>query len=243
MALLKSHHQAKADSGQYVFDDYEQKKVEYLKKIEGQAKVILDNAKEKARVVIADAYKVGIEKANTEIEKQKEIAKTEGLQEGIALGKDEAKKENENYIQTNMIPMVERLKKMCSEYEATVKNVEEFAGNEIQKTAVSLAKSLLLVEPQYNKEVLSERIKEAISYLKVDMELSVKVNPDDKAHAQEHFAAVLDQLGVEPKLIWKEDENLNKGDIKVNSGESQVKLYSQEQWKSILEALKVEDPS
>ena len=241
MALLKSHHQSTSDSSQYVFDDYEQKKADYLKKIEEQGQGILQKAQDKARSVIADAYKSGIDKAVAEVAKQKEMAIEEGHKQGVAQAKEEVKKENEVYVQTNMLPVVEQLKVLAQKYENTIQTVTEKAGADIEKTAINLAKALLLVEPEYNQRVLEERINKAISYLKVDMELNIRVNPEDKAHAEKYFSSVLEKLGCEAKLVLKEDQDLSKGDIQVTSGDSQVQLYSLTQWESALRELKLEE--
>ncbi len=241
MALLKSHHQSTSDSSQYVFDDYEQKKADYLKKIEQQAQGILQNAQDKARQVIVDAYKAGVEKAVAEVAKQKEAAIQEGHAQGITQAKEEIVKENEAYVQTNMFPIVEQLKALAQKYENTIQTVTEKAGGDIEKTALNLAKALVLVEPEYNEGVLEERINKSISYLKINMELNVRVNPEDKAHCEKYFSSVLEKLGNEANLILKEDSNLSKGDIQVISGDSQVQLYSSVQWENALRELKLEE--
>jgi flagellar assembly protein FliH len=243
MAVLKSHHQSISNSNSYTFDDYEQKKADYLKDIETEGQAILQKAKAKARAVIADAYKAGIEKANDEIEKQKETAIQEGKTQGITIGKEEVQQQNQAYVNENITPMVERLQKLTQAYESTIAKVTDQANAEILQTAMTLANAILLVEPEYNPQILEERIKKSLSYLKVDMEIQVKVHPEDKSHSEKYFADVLDKMGSEAKINWKEDPSLNKGDVAVVSGESQVQLFSLEQWKNALRELKLEDPS
>lgn len=241
MALLKSHHVNVGSSRTYTFDDYEQKKLDFLRGIEEQAQDILSNARQEAENIREDARKDGLKKAEQEIETLKSNAKVQGHEEGTAKAKEEVKVENQQYIEANLSPLVNKFKTITEQLEQYSQSFSDKAAEEILSTSLHLAEAVLLCEPQFNADVLKARILKAISHLRLGAEVQIKVHPEDKKLADEHISSIMEDLGKILHVNFTEDESLNKGDVTISSGDAQVQLTSIEQWKKLLSELKLGD--
>lgn len=237
MAILKSD-AVTSDLKCYHLGDYELQKQEYLKGIEEQAHKIIATAEAKAKQVLQDAYRKGVEKAKEEVEKEKANAKEKGYQEGLDLARNEIVKSNEEKVAAELTPLIQEISGLAKEVKLKKDELCRDAEMHLVRASISLAKNIILVEVNYNENVLKERLRKALSFIKTGMELQINLNPKKLEMVQAYLPKLLDEFGEPGSIAWKSDESISASGVEVKSGDVQVKLDTNLQWQSLLKEMK-----
>lgn len=237
MALIRSTTHT-SEWSNYNLNDYDQQKKDFLKDIQTEAEAILKRANEKAEEVSKSAYSEGRKKLLAEIEELKEQAEKEGYEKGLKVGEEKGYREEVERFKAESEPLLELLKKASDEFNAKVNQTIEDAEAKLVDASMDLAKAVLNVEPKYNQEVLVSRLKKAMAYLRPELELSVRINPEDAELAKKLMPRLLEELGASPSVKWLEDPNAEKSSVCVKAGESEVQFNQFIQWEKLLTLLK-----
>ena len=237
MALIRSTTNA-SEWSNYNLSDYDQQKKDFLKDIQVEAEAILKRANDKAEEVSKSAYSEGRKKLLAEVEDLKEQAEKDGYEKGLKIGEEKGYREEVEKFKAEAEPMLELLKKVIDEFNDKVQQTLEEAEMKLVGSSMELAKAVLGVEPKYNREVLVSRLKKAMAYLKPELELSVRIHPEDATLAQKLLPSLLEELGTRPNVKWLEDPDAEKSSVQVKAGESEVQFNQFIQWEKLLTLLK-----
>jgi len=237
VALIRSN-TSTAEWSNYNLGDYEEQKRDFLKDIQVEAEAILNKANEKAVLVLKEAYAKGREQSLAEIEVLKEKARKEGYNKGFIEGKLAGEKTGIESIQVEAAPVIVLLKNIAEKLEREASSAIFQAEEKLIQASMDLAEAVIDVEPKFNRDVLTSRLKKAVGYLRTEMELSVKVHPSDLDLAKKFLPQCLDELGVSPMVKWIEDDQMEVASVTVRSGESEVHFNQFLQWQKLLTLLK-----
>jgi flagellar assembly protein FliH len=237
MALIRSTTHA-SEWSNYNLNDYDQQKKDFLKDIQVEAEAILKRANDKTEEIAKSAYQEGRKKLLAEIESLKEQAEKEGYEKGLKQGEEKGYREEVEKFKAEADPLLELLKNVTEEFSGKVQETLDDAETKLVEASMDLAKAVLGVEPKYNQEVLISRLKKAMSYLKPELELSVRLHPDDVVLAKKLLPRLLDELGSSPSVKWLEDPKAEKSSVLVRAGESEVQFNQFIQWEKLLTLLK-----
>ncbi|MBF0199152.1 MAG: hypothetical protein HQL32_15665 [Planctomycetes bacterium] len=236
MAIIKSN-SATTSVGGYRFEDYESQKNDYLKRIQSQAAQLLSESHSNASVVLNEAYQKGLEKAQEEAEVIQKEAEAKGYEEGLKKAEAKVEKDFKNKLKTEFEPLVKTMQEMKEVYEAKQNELISRSEDELIQASMGLAKSVIEVESKLNVDVLKERLSKALSYLRTEAEIWIRMHPDDISKIKDFFNLLIENSGSKADVIWKEDPSMSPACFKVISGQSQVSFNSELQWDKLLNEL------
>lgn len=237
MALIRSTTHA-SEWSNYNLNDYDQQKKDFLKDIQVEAEAILKRANDKAEEISKSAYSEGRKKLLAEMESLKEQAEKEGYEKGLKLGEEKGYREEVERFKNESEPLIELLKNATDAFNAKVNGTIEDVEAKLVDASMELTRAVLNVEPEFNREVLVSRLKKAMAYLRPELELSVRIHPEDAALAKQMMPKMLEELGSSPNVKWLEDPEVEKSSVSIKAGESEVEFNQFIQWEKLLTLLK-----
>jgi flagellar assembly protein FliH len=115
-------------------------------------------------------------RAERELKIQEELQK--GFQEGLVKGKDEAFNSEEQKYQDKIVELSALIKLFEEKLNDLSKQIENEMPEQVASVVLSIAKAIIRVEVQSNKEIILQTIKEALQALPRGMEnIKCFINP------------------------------------------------------------------
>jgi flagellar assembly protein FliH len=191
-----------------------------------QAVTIIEQAQNEAQGIIINAQ--------TEAEKIKEKAFQSGYDAGLKV----AEKEISETIERMSQVFTNALKELASLKDEIVANAE---GDLIELTMV-IAKKLVCCELKQHHEFLIDVIKEAIKTSKIENEITICINPEDRAILEQYVGELIDFLRAmtfnqTAKIIIEDDISLTQGGCVITTYTNIIDITYEARLDSIMEAI------
>lgn len=200
------------------------------------AALMLREAEEKAKIIIAEAKKnaAGIEessreKAGEEAERLKHEAALEGFEEGKkeALAKAAADASLIRDQARSVLRQAEEVRRQ------TIENLE----SDIVKLSIEMTEKILSAKLNMDPRVIVEIAKEAIGMLHNRDQVVLYVNPSDVDLYEERRGDLVKALSPKGELIIIKDPDIETGGCIAETENGRVDATLDSRWKALLESL------
>ena len=146
-----------------------------------------------------------ISRAREEADSIKEAASKEGYQEGLSRAAGD------------IIEIKDRIK----EFLKAPQEVFEYIAPDILEISLEIAQKIIKNEVTQNPQILIDKITEILKTLsKEEPKVTIRVNPNQVSIAKQHIPEILDNAGIETKVVILTDESVTEGGciVSTNNG-------------------------
>lgn len=164
-----------------------------------------------------------ISRAREEAETIREAAAKEGYQDGIKQAKDD----------------IELLRTSIKKYLSAKQEVFEYIAPDILEISVDIAQKIIKKEIRQNPETILESIMEILKTLpKEESKITIRTNPNQVNLLKQDVPAMIEDAGLEAKLMIVPDESVFEGGCMVTTTNGVIDATIETQLAVISEALK-----
>jgi flagellar assembly protein FliH len=191
-----------------------------------QAEAIIEQAQNEAQALVTNAQ--------NEAEEIKEKAYQSGYDDGLKV----AEKEISETIERMSQVFTNALKELASLKDEIIANAE---GDLIELT-MTIAKKLVCHELKQHPEFLIDVIKEAIKTSKMENEITIRINPEDRIILEQHAGELIDFLRTmtfdqTAKIIIEDDTSLTQGGCVIITDTNIIDMTYEARLDSVIEAI------
>lgn len=191
-----------------------------------QAETIIEQAQNEAQGIVTNAQ--------NEAEEIKEKAFQSGYDDGLKV----AEKEISETIERMSQVFTNALKELASLKDEIVANAE---GDLIELT-MTIAKKLVCCELKQHPEFLIDVIKEAIKASKMENEITIRINPEDRTILEQHAGELIGFLRTmtfnqTAKIIIEDDISLTQGGCVIITDTNIIDMTYEARLDSVIEAI------
>ncbi len=164
-----------------------------------------------------------ISRAREEADSIKEAASKEGYQEGLSRAAGD------------IIEIKDRIK----EFLKAPQEVFEYIAPDILEISLEIAQKIIKNEVTQNPQILIDKITEILKTLsKEEPKVTIRVNPNQVSIAKQHIPEILDNAGIETKVVILTDESVTEGGCIVSTNNGVIDATIESQIAVIKEVLK-----
>jgi|GEM_PF-1796624 len=169
--------------------------------VKEEAERIKRQARTEADKILKEAAKI---RAEAEAK-----GREQGLAEGRAKGREEGLAEGREAVRTELDPTVNALKNIENLY------TNLWTANEaaLVKLAIKVAERVILRELAASPEIIQKAFKAAIDLLQEQHQVVFRVHPEDLNYLDSLSTELKDQIKGLVKVEFKPDQDLNRGDL------------------------------
>ena len=194
--------------------------------LENQVETLLEQAQNEAQEIIINA--------ENEVNGIKEKAYQSGYEAGLKVAEKEVSETIERMSQV----LTNAFKELASLKGEIVANAE---GDLIELT-VAIAKKLVCCELKQHPEFLIDVIKEAIKTSKMENEITIRINPEDRVILEQHAGELIDFLRAmtfyqTAKIIIEDDISLTQGGCVIITDTNIIDMTYEARLDSVIEAI------
>lgn len=183
---------------------------------------------------------------------QEKAAFDQGMQKGLAQGREEGNKRAETEFQTSLAQMQTQVAAICKRIEMGQKSIFSNAVHVLVRLACGLAQKIIQTEVSTNPAIISGVLKKALTYIGEREKIIIRVAPLDLKtveNSRDFWMPVMERLS---SVVIEADERVERGGCMVesNSGTADARLGVQfEELSGLLEkiwqdsAIAPEDPA
>jgi flagellar assembly protein FliH len=191
-----------------------------------QAEIIMEQAQNEAQGIVINAQ--------NKAEEIKEKAFQSGYDDGLKV----AEKEISETIERMSQVFTNALKELASLKDEIIANAE---GDLIELT-MTIAKKLVCRELKQHPEFLIDVIKEAIKTSKMENEITIRINPEDRTILEQHSGELMDFLksvtfNQTAKIIVEDDISLTQGGCVIITDTNIIDMAYESRLDSVIEAI------
>lgn len=183
---------------------------EIEKRATNEADAIVNAAKNEAGKIKAEAEAEGFEKG-----------KSEGFEEGLKI----------------TVPVIDTFTKLAKELTQVRNNFYEQAEEEMIDLTISIVKTVIGIETEKDKDVIRNVIRAAVHEVQSKEELTVVLNPEDLAEAEEFRQELRTEVDNVEKIVFKGDHNITRGGCTVQTNIGSIDARIETQLDAIRETL------
>lgn len=164
-----------------------------------------------------------ISRAREEAESIKEAAAKEGYQEGLSMAKND----------------LEEIKNSIVSFLSAKQEVFEYIAPDILEISVDIAQKIIKKEIQQDPSFILNNILDILKGLsKEEAKVTLKVNPSQVALLKQEIPNVVNQVGLDAKILIVPDEEITEGGCMVTTTNGVIDATIDAQLAVISEALK-----
>ncbi len=221
--LMSMRKKANDDAGR-ILEDARTQSFEIYKAKQNESRVLVENAKEEASRMIKEATEQ-VEEIEKNAQVVQDNAKREGYKEGYQEGVENAIKDGNVEVRN----MVEKLKKILGETINKRNDIIDVSEAQIIDIAVLIAKRVVKMITEKDKNVVVRNIQEALRRVKGRARVTIRVNIDDlevSARHKDEFYQMLDKI---EGVTILEDPNVDIGGciIETDFGDIDARISTQ----------------
>ncbi|MDQ1327747.1 MAG: flagellar assembly protein FliH [Candidatus Poribacteria bacterium] len=194
--------------------------------VKSQAETIIEQAQNEAQEIVINA------------QNEAEEIKEKAFQSGYDAGLKVAEKEISETIERMSQVFTNALKELASLKDEIVANAE---GDIIELT-MAIAKKLVCCELKQHPEFLIDVIKEAIKTSKIENEIIIRINPEDRVILEQYMGELIDFLRAmtfnqRAKIIVEDDISLTQGGCVITTDTNIIDMTYEARLDSIMESI------
>ena len=213
-----------SDDAARILEDARTQSFEIYKAKQNESRSLVDNAKEESSRLIKEATEEA-ENILKDSQSIQEDAKRNGYKEGHAEGFESAIKDGGVEVQN----MVEKLKRILGETINKRNEIIDISESQIIEIAVLIAKRVVKMITEKDKNVVVRNIQEALRRVKGRAKVTIRVNIDDlevSARHKDEFYQMLDKI---EGVTILEDPNVDIGGciIETDFGDIDARISTQ----------------
>jgi flagellar assembly protein FliH len=191
-----------------------------------QAEAIIEQAQNEAQALVTNAQ--------NEAEEIKEKAYQSGYDDGLKV----AEKEISETIERMSQVFTNALKELASLKDEIIANAEA----DLIELTMTIAKKLVCHELKQHPEFLIDVIKEAIKTSKMENEITIRINPEDRIILEQHAGELIDFLRTmtfdqTAKIIIEDDISLTQGGCVIITDTNIIDMTYEARLDSVIEAI------
>lgn len=164
-----------------------------------------------------------ISRAREEASSIKEAAAKEGYQDGLSQAKED----------------IQEVKNAITEFLSAKQEVFEYIAPDILEISVDIARKIIKRELQQDPNIILENITEILKSLsKEETKITLRVNPSQVSLLKQEIPEVLNNVGLDAKILIVPDETVMEGSCMVTTTNGVIDATIEAQLAVISEALK-----
>ncbi|MBI4777321.1 hypothetical protein HY792_00110 [Candidatus Desantisbacteria bacterium] len=186
---------------------------EEANRIKQEANAILEDATEEVKKIISEAVARTREQAEEIRHRAHDSSFPVGKQEGYDAGYKIVKEKFQNLLA--QIEMV--LTEAKREKERISQKAQEEMSEEIAELAIIIAKKIIKTEAAVNRDIITANIKESLSKIQSQGEITIRVNLVDLNHAESERDELLNLASGLKDIHFHDDPSIEPGGCKIET--------------------------